>query len=125
MSINLRFVPAGATAPPRLLASVDLVFAEGPLRGLVLTGTQIWERRSPNGSRSVTLPQVRYTVRGEVRARDLLRLDELRVGAGTSLDALRAAILAAWVHGEQSRTPEAYRVVPLAWALDLRQEAAC
>jgi hypothetical protein len=65
----------------------------GPLAGLRLTGFAIWEKRSPNARRNVTMPARTYSVNGERRSYALLR-PAVDTGSTDAMQPIISAILA-------------------------------
>ena len=59
--------------PSHKLADVELVFDEGPLEGLKLVGTAIWETREPSGDVSITFPARSFQGEGGVRYFNFIR----------------------------------------------------
>jgi hypothetical protein len=53
--------------PPGKRADAELHFTDGPLDGLKLMGSGIWERRGGSG-RNVTFPARQYSINGERRS---------------------------------------------------------
>jgi hypothetical protein len=92
----VRIQPNESGNPPGKLADAELVFEEGVLAGLKLTGFAIWERRGGNG-RNVTFPARTYTVNGERRAYALLR----PTTDTTAQEPLRQLILQAFAEYEE------------------------
>jgi hypothetical protein len=92
----VRILPNESSTPPGKLADAELVFDEGVLAGLKLTGFAIWERRGGTG-RNVTFPARTYTVNGERRSYALLR----PVTDTTAHEPLRGLVLQAYAEFEQ------------------------
>jgi hypothetical protein len=92
----VKILPNDRSEPPSKLADAELLFEEGPLRGLRLIGFSIWQSRRGK-SRSVTVPARTYFVRGERRAYALLRptTDEV------TTDLVRRLILDSYAEFEQ------------------------
>ena len=89
--------------PPGKLADVEVHFVgDSVFAGLKLIGFSIWERRGGAG-RNVTFPARQYAVNGERRSFALLR----PVVDATAQNAIRTAILDAYVEYEASATAEA------------------
>lgn len=59
--------------PAHKLADVELVFDEGPLAGLKLVGTAIWETREASGDVSVTFPARTFQGEDGVRYFNFIR----------------------------------------------------
>lgn len=95
------------TSPAGNVGDVDVVFVRGSLWGLKLVGFAIWERRSENARRNVTVPQRTYHLRdGSRRSYSLLRPDDRDTErAPAALDLLRWAVLTAFeaVEGSEHR----------------------
>jgi hypothetical protein len=70
--LTVKITPNDKGNPPGKLAEAELIFNDGVLAGLKLTGFAIWERRGAAG-RSVTFPARQYSVNGERRSFALLR----------------------------------------------------
>jgi hypothetical protein len=68
----VKILPNETQDPPTKLADAELLFEEGVLSGLRLTGFSIWESRAGH-ARSVTFPARTFYVRGERRVYALLR----------------------------------------------------
>lgn len=92
----VRILPNEKSNPPGKLADAEVVFEDGVMTGLKLTGFAVWERRTGNG-RNVTFPARQYTVNGERRSFSLLR----PIGDAHAQDALRALILQAYGEYEE------------------------
>jgi hypothetical protein len=90
--MKIRILPAGTSSPAGKLADAEIEFGpeHGPLAGLRLTGFAVWEKRSPNARRNVTMPARSYSVNGERRSFALLR-----PGIETSIAEPMAPIVAA------------------------------
>lgn len=86
------------TSPAGNAANVDVVFVRGTLTGLRMVGFAIWERRTPNARRNVTVPQRSYHLRdGSRRSFSLLRPDDTNADhAPLALDRVRWAVLTAF-----------------------------
>lgn len=89
--MTIKIFPTHAGDPRGKLADAELLFDDGPLAGLKLTGFAIWERKG-GGGRNVTFPSRTYSVNGERRSFALLRP---RVNTSDQ-DGLRDAIVAAY-----------------------------
>lgn len=88
--VTINIVLAGDGAPPNKLADAELLFHEGPLSGLKLTGFAVWTRK--DGGLNITVPSRPYTAHGEKKSFALLR----PVADMTALDGIRTLILAAY-----------------------------
>jgi hypothetical protein len=92
----VKILPNDRGDPPYKLADAELVFEEGPLRGLRLIGFSIWQSRRGH-SRNVTVPTRTYFVRGERRTYALLR----PMGDESTIDPVRRLILDSYAEFEQ------------------------
>ena len=92
----VKILPNDRGEPPDLLADAELLFEEGVLRGLRLTGFAIWRSRRGN-SRNVTVPMRTYFVHGEKRAYALLR----PMNDEATIDPVRRLILDSYAEFEQ------------------------
>ena len=88
--VSINIVPAGEGAPANKLADADLLFHEGPLAGLKLTGFAVWSRK--DGGQNITVPARPYMAHGEKKSFALLR----PVADVTALEGVRTLILAAY-----------------------------
>jgi hypothetical protein len=93
--MRIRLLPAGTGSPAGKLADAEVIFGaeHGPLAGLRLTGFAIWEKRSPNARRNVTMPARTYSVNGERRSYALLR-PAVDTGSTDAMQPIISAILA-------------------------------
>jgi hypothetical protein len=92
----VKILPNDRSEQPSKLADAELLFEEGPLRGLRLMGFSIWQSRRGN-SRNVTVPTRTYFVRGEKRTYALLR----PVNDEVTIDPVRRLILESYAEFEQ------------------------
>jgi hypothetical protein len=92
----VKILPNDRGDPPSKLADAELLFEEGVLNGLRLTGFAIWQSRRGN-SRTVTVPARTYFVHGERRTYALLRA----VSDEGSTEPVRKLILDAYAEFEQ------------------------
>ena len=88
LSINI--IQAGDAAPTGKLADAEMLFHEGPLAGLKLTGFAVWSRK--DGGHNVTVPTRPYVANGEKRSFALLR----PVANGDALAQVRTLIIEAY-----------------------------
>ncbi len=95
--VSVKIIPVGQEAPAGKLADVELIFepGAGPLSGLKLIGSAVWERR--NGGRNVTFPARTFVQNGTRRSFALLRPANGEPGAQ---DAIRQCILEAYASVE-------------------------
>lgn len=98
----VKILPNDRSDPPNKLADAELLFEEGALRGMRLTGFAIWQSRRGRstrhgGGRTVTVPARTYFVHGERRAYALLR----PVSDADSVDPVRQLILESYAEFEQ------------------------
>jgi hypothetical protein len=92
----VKILPNDLSDPPNKLADAELLFEEGVLTGLRLTGFSIWQSRAGH-SRTVTFPARTYYVRGEKRAYALLR----PMSDDGNVDPVRRLILDSYAEFEQ------------------------
>ena len=76
--------------PAGKVADAELHFSGGPLDGLRLVGSAVWERK--HGGRNVSFPARQYSVNGERRSFALLR----PISDSTGQNKLRDLILDAY-----------------------------
>ena len=88
--VSINIVLAGEGAPAGKLADAELLFHDGPLAGLRLTGFAIWSRK--DGGHHVTVPTRPYVANGEKKSFALLR----PVSDVAALDGVRTLIVAAY-----------------------------
>ncbi len=88
--VTINIVLAGEGAPANKVADAELLFHEGPLAGLKLTGFAVWTRK--DGGLNITVPSRPYTAHGEKKSFALLR----PVADMTALDGVRTLVLAAY-----------------------------
>lgn len=88
--VSINIVLAGEGAPANKVADAELLFHEGLLAGLKLTGFAVWTRK--DGGLNITVPSRPYTAHGEKKSFALLR----PVADMTALDGVRTLILAAY-----------------------------
>ncbi len=69
--VSINIVLAGDGAPANKLADAELLFHEGPLAGLKLTGFAVWSRK--DGGQNITVPARPYMAHGEKKSFALLR----------------------------------------------------
>jgi hypothetical protein len=92
----VKILPNDRGDPPYKLADAELLFEDGVLNGLRLTGFAIWQSRRGH-SRTVTVPARTYFVHGERRTYALLRA----VSDEGSTEPVRKLILDAYAEFEQ------------------------
>jgi hypothetical protein len=92
----VKILPNELSDPPNKLADAELLFEEGVLTGLRLTGFAIWQSRAGR-SRTVTFPARSYYVRGEKRTYALLR----PMSDNGNVDLVRRLILDSYAEFEQ------------------------
>lgn len=92
----VKILPNDRSDPPNKLADAELLFEEGALSGLRLTGFSIWQSRKGN-SRTVSVPSRTYFVLGERRSYALLR----PMNDEGSIDPVRRLILDSYAEFEQ------------------------
>jgi hypothetical protein len=90
----VKILPNDRGDPPSKLADAELLFEEGVLRGLRLTGFAVWQSRR---GRTVTVPSRTYFVHGERRVYALLR----PMSDEGSVDPVRRLILDSYAEFEQ------------------------
>jgi hypothetical protein len=90
----VKIVPSDSGAPAGKLADAELLFEEGVLSGLRLTGFSIWQK---DRGRNVTVPMRTYFVHGERRTYALLR----PMNDEGSIDPVRRLILDSYAEFEQ------------------------
>lgn len=102
---------AESHSPAGKLADAEIHFtdAAGALAGLKLIGFSIWERRTANARRSVTMPARTYQVNGERRSFALLR-PLATTATTTNMHALCDAILAEFERQETEDDDNADRM---------------
>ena len=88
--VSINIVLAGEGAPAGKLADAELLFHDGPLAGLKLTGFAVWSRK--DGSHHVTVPTRPYITNGEKKSFALLR----PVADVAALDSVRTLIVEAY-----------------------------
>jgi hypothetical protein len=103
--MRIRLLPAGTSSPAGKLADAEIEFGpeHGPLAGLRLTGFAIWEKRSPNARRNVTMPARSYSVNGERRSFALLRPG---IDATNTTDAMQPIVSAILAEFERQETED-------------------
>jgi hypothetical protein len=82
--------PRRGGRPAGKLADAELLFHDGPLTGLKLTGLAVWSRK--DGSQHVTVPTRPYVANGEKKSFALLR----PVSDVAALDGVRTLIVEAY-----------------------------
>ncbi len=88
--LTVNIVLAGDGAPAGKLADAELLFHDGPLAGLKLTGFAVWSRK--DGANNVTVPTRPYVANGEKKSFALLR----PVTGADALNVVRTLILEAY-----------------------------
>jgi hypothetical protein len=88
--VSINIILANEGAPAGKLADAELLFHDGPLPGLKLTGFAVWSRK--DGGRHVTVPTRAYVANGEKKSFALLR----PVSDVAALDSVRTLIVAAY-----------------------------
>ena len=97
--VSINIVLAGDGAPANKLADAELLFHEGPLAGLKLTGFAVWNRK--DGGQNITVPARPYMAHGEKKSFALLR----PVADVTALEGVRTLIIGAY-QAQAAGTPE-------------------
>lgn len=72
--------------PPGKLADAELHFIDGPLAGMGIIGFGVWQKRERPTEISVTMPSRQFTVRGEKRSYNLVRVSDPKAPADTAPD---------------------------------------
>ena len=98
--MTVRIIPFGDAAPVGKLCDAELVFDDGPLKGLKLVGFSVWSARTGT-QRNVTFPARSFSVNGERRSFALLR----PVSDTSAQDDVRQLVLDAYAayEAEQAR----------------------
>ena len=88
--VTINIVLAGEGAPANKLADAELLFHDGPLANLKLTGFAVWNRR--DGGYNVTVPTRPYVANGEKKSFALLR----PISDIAALDSVRTLVVEAY-----------------------------
>ena len=88
--VSINIVLVGEGAPVNKLADAELLFHDGPLAGLKLTGFAVWTRR--DGGQNVTVPTRPYMANGEKKSFALLR----PVADASAIESVRSLIIEAY-----------------------------